>query len=106
MCVCVCMSAFSKEHFKRAVCYPGPLCFKDGCLISKVWMLWKKKVSMWGLHLNFLQLKITFLLMRVTPGHEAREVGEGEKSAATKGEVSGGDGFGGRGGPRDGTLQH
>lgn len=79
VCVRVCVSAFSKEHFKRAVCYPGPLCFKDGCLISKVWMLWKKKVSMWGLHLNFLQLKITFLLMCAAPGHEAREVGGGEK---------------------------
>lgn len=47
--------------------------------------------------------------MRAAPGQEAREVGGGfgrKKSAATKGEVSGGDGFGGRDGPRDGTRQH
>lgn len=28
---------------------------------------------MWGLHLNFLRLKITFLLMRAPRGHKARE---------------------------------
>lgn len=49
---------------------------------------------MWGLHLNFLQLKITFPLMRALWGQIERE-GEGKKrSTATKGEVSVGDGFG------------
>lgn len=43
-----------------------------------------------GLHLNFSQLKITFLLMHAPWGHNERE----EKSTATKGEVSVGDGFG------------
>lgn len=33
---------------------------------------------MWGLHLNFLQLKITFLLMHAPWGHEERE---GDKKA-------------------------
>lgn len=46
---------------------------------------------MWGLHLNFLRLKITFLLMRAPRGHKARE---GKKNTATKGEESDGDGFG------------
>lgn len=45
---------------------------------------------MWGLHLNFLQLKITFLLMHAPWGHKERE----KKRTATKGEVSVGDGFG------------
>lgn len=49
--------------------------------------------------MNFLQLKITFLLIRAPPGHEARreegggvkggekEGREGRGGAATKGEV-------------------
>lgn len=45
---------------------------------------------MWGLHLNFLQLKITSLLMRAPEGNEARE----RQSTVAKGEASVGDGFG------------
>lgn len=94
VCVRVCMhvASFSKEHFKRAVCYPGPLCFKDGWLISKVWMLWKSYHV--GLHLNFLQLKITFLLLCAPQGQKAREKERERESTATKGEVSVEDGFG------------
>lgn len=47
---------------------------------------------MWGLHLNFLQLKITFPSNACTVGpHGGGGVGG---STATKGEVSVGDGFG------------
>lgn len=40
--------------------------------------------------MNFLQLKITLLLMRAPEGNEARE----RKSTVAKGEASVGDGFG------------
>lgn len=46
---------------------------------------------MLGLHLNFLQLKITFLLMHAT---RATREGGGGGSTTTKGEVSVGQGFG------------
>ena len=45
---------------------------------------------MWGLHLNFLKLKITSHLMRAPEGNEARE----RKGIVAKGEASGGDDFG------------
>lgn len=45
---------------------------------------------MWGLHLNFLQLKITFSFNACTVGHKERE----EQRTATKGEVCVGDGLG------------
>lgn len=55
-------------------------------------MLWKSYHV--GLHLNFLQLKITFLLLCAPQGQKAREREREIESTATKGEVSVEDGFG------------
>lgn len=67
-------AASSTEHFKRAVCYPGPLCFKDGCLISEVWML-RKKVSASGASFEFLTAQNNFPSNARTRGQR----GEGEE---------------------------
>lgn len=71
--VYVCVSASPTEHFKRAVCYPGPLCFKDGCLISEVWMLWKSYHV--GASFEFLTAQNNFSSNARTRGQR----GEGEE---------------------------
>lgn len=90
-----CVSASSEESFKRVVCYPRPLCFNHGCPISKDCVLCKKKkkkLSCGGLHLNFLELKITFLLINAPWSHAERKALE----SRGRGEAEGGSG-GGRG---------
>lgn len=60
-----------------------------------------------GASFEFLTTQNNFSSNACSTGPRGEGGGErGGGSAATKGEVTGGDGFGGRRGPRDGTRQH